>query len=219
MSSRRLKLWLAGAVALVLLYGTVFIVLDFCGAERWSDILESLIPLFLGLPLAAAVYAFNRRNSYLQALRQLWATLVPAAQEAIQYTHLPAPSQAEFAQTQKALSTAIDGLRGVFENTRDGLYPYENLKDIKEAISWLGFGGNFNGANAQLTRRCVVRLWQEMHAAMLAEFDRDRPKRPVSKYLHWRVSVADLLQAGTLTTEDLDLGRSASNPQQRPHGP
>ena len=63
---------------------------------------------------------------------------------AIQYTHMDhEPSKKEFAAVQQALSTAIDELRGVFKNipargTRTGLYPYENLKDIRDVVDWLG---------------------------------------------------------------------------------
>ena len=220
MSKRRLRRWLLGAVAFLSAYAVVYAVLKWCGITPWAQILESLIPIALGIPLATTANAFNRRSSYLQALRHLWDGLVPAAQEAIRYTRLSGPTERDFIGTQSTLSVAIDELRGVFENvpasgTRHGLYPYENLKDIQVAISWLGIGENYSPENARLVRMCVVRLWQEMHEAMLAEFDRDRPVRPVSKYLHWGKSLADLLKQGSLSSDDFELGRSASNPTRR----
>ena len=220
MSKRRLIWWLGGAIAYLFVYAGAYAWLALPEANAWSRVLGHLIPIALGPPLAVAAYAFNRRNSYLQALRQLWAGLVPAAQQAIQYTHLSNPTQRDFAATQSAISTAIDEVRGVFANVPAqgaprGLYPYENLKDIQMAISWLGFDGNFNPHNANQTRACVVRLWQEMHEAMLAEFDRDQPARPVSKYFHSGKSLADLLKEGSLESGDFEVGCRASNPSKR----
>ena len=224
MSERRLIYCLAGAVFFLTAYGGVYAMLKMCEITPWAQISESLIPFALGLPLATTAYAFNRRNSYLQALRQLWGGLVPAAQEAIRYTRLSKPTERDFIGTQSTLSVAIDELRGVFDNIPapgepDGLYPYENLKDIHVVISWLGFGKNHNRKKAKRAHKCVIHLWQEMHKAMLTEFDRDRPVQPVSKYLHWGKSLADLLEQDSLSREDFDRGRSASNPTPRPGPP
>ena len=80
-----------------------------------AEALEALLPVALAIPAAILAAGFSRRNSYLQALRDVWRRLIPAVQGAIQYTHFSAPSQSDFAETQKALSTAIDELRGVFK--------------------------------------------------------------------------------------------------------
>ena len=75
-----------------------------------ADILESLMPITVAIPVAWLAAVFRSRNSYLQALRDLWKHLIPAAQAAIQYTHLTQPNQRDFAKTQEALATAIDML-------------------------------------------------------------------------------------------------------------
>ena len=158
-------------------------------------LLETLIPVALAIPITLLAAGFNRRNSYLQALRDLWRQLVPAVQAAIQYTHLPGPSQADFARTLESLSTAIEMLRGVFANVpfanipvdySRGLYPYENLKNIHAEVSQLGFGPPLflleeaKQARARQARARIITLWQEMRDAMLSEFDRDIPKWPAT---------------------------------------
>ena len=222
MSSHRLYLHVVGWIVYLALYSVVYFVgVVFWDEMKWTKALANLIPVSLALPAVGLAAAFQRRNSYLQALRDLWGRLVPAAQVAIQYTHLNDPGQSDFARTQFVLSSAIDELRSVFANVPAegapyGLYPYENLKDIRNAIAWLNFGPNFSQQKACLTRKCIVRLWQEMHEAMLREFDRDVPAEAISKYRHWNTSLADLLENGTLSEEDFALGRSASNPVRRP---
>ena len=218
MSSRRLWVWTVSCSIWLFIYASLYIYAAIYSCP-WKDTLESLIPMALAIPGALLLHAFNRRNSYLQAMRDLWQRLIPAVQTAIQYTHLSPPDAADFARTQEALSTAIDMLRGVFANVPTsrqppGLYPYENLKDIHKIIAWLDYGSRFRLADAEQARRCMVRLWQEMHVAMLDEFDRDMPKRPVSKYLGDGWSIADHLFNGTLVEHDLQLEIHASYPRQ-----
>ena len=186
--------------------------------QSWVEALGELIPLAVAVPAVFLAAAFARRNSYLQALRDLWSRLVPTAQSVIQYTYLPSPKQTDFANVQQALGIAIDELRSVFANiplSRDsvGLYPYENLKDIKHVVDWLGYGDNLSESDVLLARRCIIKLWREMHNAMLSEFDRDVPEVPVSKYLGDGTSIADLLARGTLKESDLKRDTLASRPR------
>jgi hypothetical protein len=74
------------------------------------------------------------------------------------------------------LGRAIDAVRGVFQNVRRkgtprGLFPYENLKDIRRIVGWLGFGDQWSMVKANLAHEYIVRLWGEMHEALLKEFD------------------------------------------------
>jgi hypothetical protein len=77
---------------------------------------KDLIPLLIAVPAAYLGYSFQRRSSYLQALRDLWKTLIPAVQRAVQYTYLDAVDRQEFARVMCDLSIMIDALRGVFKN-------------------------------------------------------------------------------------------------------
>ena len=220
MSSKRLRMWALWCSIWLAVYALLFAYVVVAKHAVLVEILQVMVPIALAIPAAILAHGLNRRNSYLQALRDLWIRLVPAAQTAIQYTHLPQPSQADFARTEEALSTAIDMLRGVFANipsagNHAGLYPYENIKDIEKIVSWLGYGNNFRSADSPLARTCITRLWQEMHAAMLGEFDRDVPASPVSKYMNTgsNESLSDLLIGGSLTEGDLCRKRRASAPR------
>ena len=219
MSKQNFRRWILLTVAWLVLYAGAYAWAALT-ARDYAKVLEPLIPIAVAVPAAVLAGGFNRRNSYLQATRDLWHRLVPAAQLAIQYTHLSNPDQRHFAETERALSTAIDMVRGVFSNVRDGsatgLYPYENLKDIEKIIAWLGYGKTFRRNDAKQARKCVTRLWQQMHAAMLDEFDRDVPVTPVGKYVDGRdasESLADLLIRGCLTEDDMARGRFASAPR------
>lgn len=197
MSSRRLKRWICYSVTWLLLYVALYVYTTYYMPIA-ADILETLLPIAIAIPAAFLAAGLSRRNSYLQALRDIWLRLIPAVQGAIQYTYLTSPSQSDFAQTEMALSIAIDELRCVFKNVprkgvKVGLYPHENLKDIRKAILWIGYGDSFWSAQAAKARIRINRAWQNMHHTMLLEFDRDIPIRPVSKYLRGEYSEIDKL--------------------------
>ncbi len=206
MTWRRLRRHVLLAVVFLVAYATIGVVLN-CRSSSAYGVFKDLIPVALGVPLALLTFSFQRRMSYLQALRDFWQRLIPAVQSAIQFTHLSNPGQADFARTLEALATVMDLARGVFANVpiaknRNGLYPYENLKDIYNTISWLGVTNGRSEVDRANARRCVTRLWQEMYNALLVEFDRDVPMNPVSKYLHRGCSIADKLIAGEFKPDD-----------------
>lgn len=149
---------------------------------------KDLIPLILAIPAAWLGFCFQRRSSYLQQLRTLWSQIVANVQEAIQYTHLTAPTQADYGRTLVKLFGTVDEVRGVFRNIGEndgniGLYPFESLKGIRDAISRLGYGDQIDPKAAAAARLEIVRLWHRVRDAMLKEFDRDYPSYPDSYYL------------------------------------
>jgi hypothetical protein len=167
---------------------------------------HDLLSVLVAIPTAYLAFSFQQRNSYLQALRDLWKVLIPAVQRAVQYTRIENPDPKDYGATMMELSTAADLLRGVFrhvpDGTRVGLYPYEPLKDIVKVIDWLNEG---RGPHERyLARRCILQLWYDVHSAMLDEFDREIPSHPVSKHLDNVPSIADKLMEGTLN-EAVDL--------------
>jgi hypothetical protein len=187
-----------GAFALgVVLYGS--------SPEKLYPAYKDLIAFIIAVPAAYLGFCFQRRSSYLQALRDLWKSLIPAVQRAIQYTYLDKPDPKEFGEVMRDLSTMIDSLRGVFCNVpskglASGLYPYEPLKEIWQVVGWLRDGRAPD--ERYRARRCIRQLWFDMHSAMLQEFDREIPIRPVSKFLDGQPSIADKLRHGTLTDAD-----------------
>ncbi|WP_157379456.1 hypothetical protein [Burkholderia ubonensis] len=149
---------------------------------------KDLVPLIIAIPAAWLGYCFQRRQSYLKDVRELWSKMVLSVQEAVQYTYVDTPTQSDYARTLKGLSVAIEEIRGVFANVgeaerRVGIFPFEGVKDIHKAISRLGFGDAFSRASADGARREIVQLWKRLRRHYLCELERDAPHQPDSPFL------------------------------------
>lgn len=165
---------------------------------------KDVMPLIIAMPAAWLSYCFQRRSSYLQALRTLWNELIHAVNKAIEYTRwqIP-PSEADYQATITSLCSSIDAIRIVFrniptDNLPRGLYPYENLKDILHIVRKLGYGDNFSQEEYNKARKDIERLWSEMRLGILEEFDTDipTPTCPVSKYLDANLESTDRVLDG-----------------------
>jgi len=66
---------------------------------------KDLLPFLIAAPAAWLGYCFQRRSSYLQALRGLFGDLVRAANGAVEYTRWETqPSENDFRETIEQLS-------------------------------------------------------------------------------------------------------------------
>jgi hypothetical protein len=146
------------------------------------------IPLLIAIPAAWLGYCLQRRQSYLKDVRDLWSKLVPAVQDAIQYTHLTTPPQTEYAKLNRSLSIAIEELRAIFANVgarqgQAGLFPFEKIKTIQGIVSRLGFGEGVTTETAKSARTEIVGNWKLLRNHFLAELERGIPARPDSPFL------------------------------------
>ena len=148
---------------------------------------KDLLPLVIAIPAAYLAFAFQRRSSYLQALRGLWTHMVGAVSAALAYTDTPWPSRDQQQQVLHALSVAIEEVRGVFKNVRaegapDGWYPFEPVKQIYAEIRDLGHGGAATAERRAAARARISDMWKRSRTRLLSEFDRDEPTRHHAGY-------------------------------------
>ena len=188
LNERRFKknvLWIMAVYAAALTSG---IFVEVRGLPDGVLAFKDLIPLIIAIPAAWLGYCFQKRQAYLRDLRELWSKLVASVQDAIQYTYLPSPEQADFGRVLRALSIAIEELRGVFSNIGEaaavaGVYPFDNIKLIYIKISNLGFGERFNPSEASRARCEIVDLWKELRRHYLNELERGLPAETESRFL------------------------------------
>lgn len=157
---------------------------EYAAYAVWKD----LLPLVVAIPAAWLGYCFQRRQTYLKDVRELWSKMVPAVQTAIQYTHNTAPDAETFSKMMHELSTVIDEVRGVFSNVGEeegtsGFFPFDSLKDIHDEVGALGYT-EYRPEVAKETRAKILRLWKlNVRRALLKELPRGEPEYPDSSFL------------------------------------
>lgn len=173
--------------SLVLISGVLIYYNDSSLKRIHYQIFKDLIPFSIAIPAAYLGFCFQRRSSFLQALRQLWTNLIVSVNSSIQYTHLTESTNQQYSETLVLLSRSIDEVRGVYKNLKEkedgtGLYPFECLKEIHDLISELGYG-QIDSAKAIRTRKNINLCWKDLRKSFLSEFDRSEPTVFHSPYL------------------------------------
>jgi hypothetical protein len=156
-------------------------------ASPYYNAFRDIVPFVFGGPAAYLGYCFQRRQSYMESLRMLWTKLVYAVQESIRYTYDPTPTQGEHARALMELAIAVDEVRGVYKNIGEradqvGVYPYEPIKEIYNAVAELGHG-ELTSEERELARQRIKGHWRSIRANFLDEFDRAEPSKIVSRYI------------------------------------
>lgn len=157
-------------------------------ASQKYGLYKDLMPLVIAIPAAYLAFAFQRRNSYLQALRSVWSKLADAIASAITYTNIDAPTEQRYVEVLTKLGAAIEEIRGVFRNIRSlgwakGLYPFEPIKQIYLEFRELGFGADATPARRGEVRARIDDMWKQSRLRLLAEFDRGKPARHYTEHL------------------------------------
>jgi hypothetical protein len=156
------------------------------------DALKDFATVFIAIAAAYLAFCFQRRNAFLESLRDLWEHMVETKTELIQYTHIEAPDQKDFAKTHAALSKTIDLVRGVYLNvdesdTKIGLYSFEPLHDMRKILEELGF----TNANSRISisanereeaRRRILQAWHSLRYRFLKEFSLPSPPHPITEH-------------------------------------
>lgn len=199
MTLKRLRFQIYIILVFLLLIVAAGIMLGtFCGTNSalWH-IYKTIIPITLALPTAWLAFCFQRRNSYLKALRDFWGRLLPTIQNTITFAQKNQPTSEEYELIVKDFIIIIDDLRSVFKNINEkkpnlkevydeekiGKYPFEPLKYILLIIFELDPSKSIPKSDKIRYKNLIVRFWKHTHNAILQEFDRNTPTLPVSPYL------------------------------------
>jgi hypothetical protein len=155
---------------------------------------KDLIPLVIAIPAAYLAFSFQRRGSYVQALRAYWSLLVRTVQGAYSYTYQPQPSFEQYSKILNDLSVVIDEARGIFENLPvrgkpNGWYPFEPIREICQDLRSLGYGESATAEKLEALRGRIEIRWKLVRKELLREFDRDVPTHHYTWYTNLSVEL------------------------------
>ena len=159
-------------------------------AEKLAkDVYEYLKDMALVLvTVVAAVLAsvFQRRQSFVAALKEEWRDILKAKSALYAYTQLDRPTLEQYLEAFCILSETIDNMRTVYRNVGEtetlvGLYPYAPLHDMRRALQTLEPRKNAEPTAEQrkLARDAVLQAFYALRERFLEELEAEAPDSPL----------------------------------------
>jgi hypothetical protein len=153
-----------------------------------SKLYDPIKDTSLLIATAAAAYLANiyqKRQQFLQSLREQWREIVQAKTALICYCQKEAPTQEDYLRAFQQLSECIDNMRIVYSNVGEteeliGLFPYEPLHDMRRILEEVD-PRNGNPTPDDL-RKAHDEIWGAFNAIrehFLDEFEIEQPARPI----------------------------------------
>lgn len=155
-------------------------------ARAIYDLIKDMSLLIFTVVAAYLAAALQRRESFLQSLREEWRVIVDTKAELITYCDLPRATIEDYLTAYSRLSQAIDYMRIVYANVGEtddliGLYPYEPLHDMRRALESIDprSGRELGPEERSAARNAIWEAFNALREHFLDEFDLEEPQRPM----------------------------------------
>jgi hypothetical protein len=160
------------------------------GAEKvLKDAYEYLRDMSLLIATGGVAYlasVFQRRSSFVEALKEEWRDIIAAKSALFTYTQLERPTLEQYLATFCRLSETIDNMRSVYQNVGEtdalvGLYPYAPLHDMRRALQTLDPRKNPepDAETRNLVRDAILQSFYALRETFLEELDQEAPDHPL----------------------------------------
>ena len=160
------------------------------GAERLlKEVYQFVRDMALLITTGAVAYIANiyqRRSSFIAALKEEWRDIIAAKSALFTYTQLERPTLEQYLATFCKLSETIDNMRSVYQNVGEtdemiGLYPYAPLHDMRRALQTLD-PRKVPAPDAEarnLARDAILQSFYALRETFLEELDLEAPDHPL----------------------------------------
>jgi hypothetical protein len=164
--------------------------LDGSGLEKFlKDTYEYLRDMSLLIATGGVAYItnlFQKRASFVEALKEEWRDIITTKSALFAYTQLERPTEEQYIATFCKLSETIDNMRSVYQNvgeTHDliGLYPFAPLHDMRRALQTLDPRKNaeLEAPARNLVRDAILQSFYALRETFLEELDLEEPDHPL----------------------------------------
>jgi hypothetical protein len=153
------------------------------------DAYELLRDMSLLIATGGVAYIANiyqRRQSFIDALKEEWRDIIAAKSALFTYTQLERPTLEQYLATFCRLSETIDNMRSVYRNVGEtdalvGLYPFAPLHDMRRALQTLDpRKASTPDADARgLARDAILQSFYALRETFLEELDLEAPDHPL----------------------------------------
>ena len=154
-----------------------------------KDVYEYLRDMSLLIATGGVAYVANvyqKRASFIEALKEEWRDIIVAKSALFSYTQLEQPTLDQYLTAFCKLSETIDNMRSVYQNVGEtsdliGIYPYVPLHDMRRALQTLDPRKAPNpGADARnLARDAILQSFYALRETFLEELDLEAPDHPL----------------------------------------
>jgi hypothetical protein len=155
-----------------------------------KDAYEFLRDMSLLIATGGVAYITNiyqKRSSFVDALKQEWRDIIAAKSALFTYTQLERPTLEHYLETFCTLSETIDNMRSVYQNVGEtddlvGLYPYAPLHDMRRALQTLDPRKTPQVADPEtraLVRDAILQSFYALRETFLEELDPEAPAHPL----------------------------------------
>jgi hypothetical protein len=154
-----------------------------------KDLYEYLRDMSLLIATGGVAYVANvyqKRASFIDALKEEWRDIIAAKSAVFTYTQLDRPTLDQYLSAFCKLSETIDNMRSVYQNVGEtgdliGLYPYAPLHDMRRALQTLDPRKlPVPDADARnLARDAVLQSFYALRENFLEELDLEEPDHPL----------------------------------------
>lgn len=122
MSARTFRFQVILTIIFVLVASTIALIVGMVSRDA-TDHTKQIPGIVIPVAAGWLAYCYQRRVAFTKALFDIWQKIVGSVQDAIQYTHLPSPTQADYAKVLRELGCRIDDVRGAFRNVAEKSQP------------------------------------------------------------------------------------------------
>ena len=160
------------------------------GAEKiLKDAYEYLRDMSLLIATGGVAYVANvyqKRSSFIEALKEEWRDIIAAKSALFSYTQLEQPTLEHYLAAFCKLSETIDNMRSVYRNVGEtgdliGIYPYVPLHDMRRALQTLDprKATNLEAEARNLARDAILQSFYALRETFLEELDLEAPDHPL----------------------------------------
>jgi hypothetical protein len=129
---------------------------------------------------------FQKRHSFVEALKEEWRDIIATKSSLFAYTQLERPTLEQYMAAFCRLSETIDNMRSVYRNAGEtdeliGLYPYAPLHDMRRALQTLDPRKNASPdtETRNLVRDAILQSFYALRETFLEELDLEQPDHPL----------------------------------------
>lgn len=154
-----------------------------------KDVYEYLRDMSLLIATGGVAYVANvyqKRASFIDALKEEWRDIIAAKSALFSYTQLEQPALDQYLAAFCKLSETIDNMRSVYQNVGEtsdliGIYPYVPLHDMRRALQTLDPRKHPtpNADARNLARDAILQSFYALRETFLEELDLEAPDHPL----------------------------------------